>query len=114
MGKNVNLIVFPVKDLASAKTLYNTLLGVEPYTDSAWYVGYRIGDQEIGLDPNGHRIGMDGPAAYWQVDDIRKSLQSLQQAGAKTLREITDVGGGLLVAMLKDADGNIIGLRQMP
>jgi hypothetical protein len=34
--------------------------------------------------------------------------------GAKTIQEIKDVGGGKLIASLKDENGNIIGLIQMP
>lgn len=43
---------------------------------------------------------------------IRQSLQSLLDAGAQIEQEINDVGGGALIASAKDADGNIIGLRQ--
>ena len=53
MPQGITLLVYPVKDLARAKTLYSKLLGVEPYADAPYYVGFRIGDQEIGLDPNG-------------------------------------------------------------
>lgn len=110
----MNLIVYPVRDLARAKTLYGKLLGVEPYADAPFYVGYRIGDQEIGLDPNGHKAGLTGPLAYWQVSDIRKSLRALLDAGAQTQQGIKDVGGGKLIAWVKDADGNVTGLVQPP
>jgi hypothetical protein len=33
-------------------------------------------------------------------------------AGAEAQQTITDVGGGKLIAAVKDADGNIIGLVQ--
>src|SRR5713226_5041236 len=105
---------YPVKDLAGAKTLYSKLLGVEPYADAAYYVGFRVGDQEIGLDPNGHNKGMTGPVGYWEVNDIKESLQLLLDAGAQAQQEVTDVGGGKLIASVRDADGNIIGLLQFP
>lgn len=114
MNQGINIFVYPVKDIAQAKTLYSKLLGVEPYVDSPYYVGFRVGDQEIGLDPNGHNQGMTGPIGYFQVDDIHKSLQELLDAGAQTQQEVTDVGGGLLIARVKDADNNIIGFRQFP
>jgi predicted enzyme related to lactoylglutathione lyase len=50
--------------------------------------------------------------AYYQVDDIHKSLQSLLDCGAAQVQAIKDVGGGKLIASVKDADGNIIGLMQ--
>ena len=54
MNQRIEVTVYPVSDLARAKTLYRTLLGVDPYADQAYYVGFRVGDQEIGLDPYGH------------------------------------------------------------
>jgi len=91
--------------------LYSALLGKEPYADAPYYVGYKVGDQEIGLDPNGHKEGMTG---YYEVEDIKKSLRLLLDAGAQVQQEVRDVGGGKLIASVKDADGNIIGLRQSP
>lgn len=67
---------------------------------------------DVGLDPNGHAQGMTGPIGYWQVDDIRARLGALVEAGAEVLQDVKDVGGGKLVASVKDADGNGIGLIQ--
>ena len=112
MTEGARLIVYPVTDVAKAKDLYGTLLGVEPYADQPYYVGYRIDGQEIGLDPNGHRQGLTGALPYWYVADIRASLDALLGAGAEELQAVRDVGGGRLVALVKDADGNTIGLVQ--
>jgi len=60
MDKEIKLFVYPVKDLAKAKALFSQLLGVAPYMDEAYYVGFKVGDQEIGLDPNGHSRGAPG------------------------------------------------------
>lgn len=110
--QTVKLLVYPVKDVAQAKTLFGALLGVAPYVDTPYYVGYHVGDQEIGLDPNGHRSGIAGPIAYWQVSDIHQSVQTLADAGGQVQQAPRDVGGGMLVALVKDADGNVVGLRQ--
>ncbi|HET8579525.1 MAG TPA: VOC family protein, partial [Nitrospiraceae bacterium] len=107
MSQGVSTIIYPVKDMARAKTLFRKLLGVEPYADQPYYVGFRVGDQEIGLDPNGHKARMTG---YYHVDNIQQSLRSLLDAGAEIQQEIKDVGGGRLIASVRDADGNIIGL----
>lgn len=112
MTEGVKTIIYPVKDLAKAKTLFGTLLGVEPYADEAYYVGFKVEGQDVGLDPHGHSKGMTGPVAYFHVDDIEKSLKALLDAGA-TQQEISDFGGGNLIASVKDADGNVIGLRQL-
>jgi len=114
MTDGIKTFIYPVKDIAQAKKLYGKLLGVKPYTDEAYYVGFRVGDQEIGLDPHGHSQGMTGPIGYWHVNDIKKSLQLLLDAGAQAQQQVTDVGGGRLIASVKDADNNIIGLIQSP
>ena len=114
MDQEIKLFVYPVKDLAKAKALFSKLLGVAPYADASYYVGFRVGEQEIGLDPNRHSRGMMGPIGYWEVADIKKSLQSLLDAGAQLHQAVTVVGGGKLIALVKDADGNILGLMQLP
>ncbi len=112
MNHGITTVVYPVKDLAQAKALYGKLLGAEPYADSPYYVGWKLGNIDIGLDPNGHQAGLTGPVGFYQVDDIKASLQTLLDTGAQLLQEAKDVGGGRLTATVKDADGNIIGLLQ--
>ena len=48
------------------------------------------------------------------VNNIKKSLQLLQDAGAQAQQKVKDVGRGKLIASVKDADGNVIGLVQEP
>ena len=112
MTEGVKTIIYPVTDLAEARTLCGKLLGVEPYMDEPYYVGFDVGGQDAGLDPHGHGKGMTGPVAYWRVDVIEQSLQALLEAGAEAQQGVKDVGGGKLIASVKDADGNIIGLLQ--
>src|SRR3954469_6752479 len=76
-----SLIVFPVADLDAAKTLYSAVLGTAPYADAPYYVGYRVGDVEIGLDPNGARQGTTTPITYWSTDDIAGRVAALVAAG---------------------------------
>ncbi|MHB8625385.1 MAG: VOC family protein [Aggregatilineales bacterium] len=114
MNQGIKLTVYPVKDIAQAKALYGNLLGVAPYVDGGYYVGFRVGDQEIGLDPNGFNAGLTAPISYFTVSDIKTALKSLLDAGAQLQKDVTDVGRGLLIAWVKDGDGNIIGLRQQP
>ncbi|MDB5163737.1 MAG: hypothetical protein JWS12_355 [Candidatus Saccharibacteria bacterium] len=108
MAKNIKLIVYPVKDLEAAKTLFGKFLGVEPYVDGPYYVGYKQGDLEVGLDPNGQAV-----IGYVETADIKSDLQALVDAGATVQQEPKDVGGGLLIAQVKDANGNVLGLRQL-
>jgi len=109
--QNMHLLVYPAKDIDKAKALFRDLLGVEPYAESAYYTGFRTGDLEIGLDP---KARSSGPIAYWEVSDIKASLQRLLDAGGRLDQDVRDVGRGLLIATVKDADGNTLGLRQLP
>ncbi|MGC9539102.1 VOC family protein [Streptomyces sp. UG1] len=114
MTAGVSTIIYPVKDLDRAKALFGALLGTEPYADEPYYVGYKDAGQDVGLDPNGHAKGMTGPVPYWHVADIRATRAALLQAGAESLQDVHDVGGGRLIASVKDADGNLLGLLQDP
>jgi predicted enzyme related to lactoylglutathione lyase len=110
VASGINNIDYPVADLGAARTLFSTLLGIDPYVDSPYYVGYRPGDgPEIGLDPN-TQPG-EGPICFWDVDDIKGALQNLLAAGATTERPVTNVGGRL-IATVRDHSGNVIGITQ--
>jgi len=104
-------IIFPVGDLASAKGVLAALLGSAPVVDQPYYVQFNDGEQEIGLDPNGASKGMTGPVPYWHVSDIKQTLHDLVASGAREDQPINDFGGRL-VASVRDADGNPIGLIQ--
>ncbi len=108
MSNAIQLIVYPVKDLAAAKKFYGAFLGTEPYADSAYYVGYKAGDIEIGLDPN----STVGPIAYVDVDDVAATLASMAEAGGQVVKDASDVGGGLIIGQVQDANGNVVGFRQ--
>ena len=112
MTDGLKTIIYPVRDLARAKTVFTELLGTEPVMDQPYYVGYATAGMDIGLDPNGHAQGMTGPLGYWHVHDIGASVKALVAAGAEVRSDVRDVGGGKLVATLADADGNTIGLLQ--
>ncbi len=108
MARNIKLLVYPVKDVEKAKAFYGKFLETEPYVASPYYVGFRVGDQEVGLDPNSKA----GPIAYTDVKDIKSTLQAMTAVGAKIVQDVKDVGEGLLIAQIKDTDGNVVGLRQ--
>jgi predicted enzyme related to lactoylglutathione lyase len=107
-------VLYPVKDLDKARATFNALFGAEPHVDSPYYVGYSVDDHEIGLVPNGHDQGMAGPEPFYDVEDIALMLETLQAAGATVVQEPRDVGAGMLVAKVRDSEGNIIGVKQPP
>jgi predicted enzyme related to lactoylglutathione lyase len=111
MNNGIHTVIYPVGDIAVAKATYQALLGVEPYVDEPYYVGFRVGDQEFGLDPNGQHKTM---TTYYHVDDIEALVGQLRELGATPQGEVRDVGGGKLVVTMTDADGNVFGLSQEP
>jgi len=106
MARNIKLLVYPVKNVEKAKAFYGKFLDIEPYVEGAYYVGYRVGDVEVGLDPN----SSVGPIAYTDVKDIRSSLQAMIEVGAETVQDVKDVGGGMLIARVKTLTVMLLGL----
>lgn len=112
MTAALKTMIIPVSDITRATSFYARLLGVQPFVNEPYYVAFHAGELHLGLNPNGASQGMTAPLAYWHVEDIRASLQTLLDAGATPEQSITDVGRGRLIASVKDADGNMIGLLQ--
>ena len=110
--QGINTVLHPVSDLAAAKPVYAALLGVEPQSDTSYYVGFEAEGQQIGLVPNGGPQEMTSPVAYWHVPDIEAKLSEVTAAGATLKEPAHDVGGGRLVATVTDPDGNVLGLLQ--
>jgi predicted enzyme related to lactoylglutathione lyase len=104
----IKLIVYPARDIEAAKEFYTEFLETEPYADSQYYVGFKTDHLEIGLDPNAKDI-----ISYIDVDDIAECIEHCTTHGATLHQDTKDVGGGLLIAQLKDPNGNIIGIRQI-
>lgn len=108
--EGIRTVLHPVSDVAKAKPVYTALLGVEPQTDTAYYVGYDVAGQHIGLVPG--RDEDASPVAYWHVSDIEAKLAEVTAAGGTVKDTPRDVGNGRLVASFTDPDGNVLGLVQ--
>ncbi len=89
------------------------MLGVQPYFSEPFYVGFSVGGFELGLLPDG-KPGTDGPQPLWGVADIDAAHARLIRLGATPLDPITDVGGGIKVAAVRDPFGNRFGLIENP
>lgn len=115
MIQGLRTVVYHVEDLAGAKEWYSSVLGKEPYFDEAFYVGFNVGGYELGLDPDMENV-VPGNAetAYWGVVNIEEAYAKLVESGAEIESEITDVGGGIKVAAVKDPSGNIFGIIENP
>ena len=108
--QGIKTVLHPVSDLARAREVYAALLGIQPQTDSDYYVGFEAAGQQVGLVPGGAEQGMTSPVCHWHVSDIEAKLAEVTGAGATVKEPPHDVGGGRLVATFTDPDGNVLGL----
>jgi len=103
-------IVYRTPDLARGKEWFSSLLGVAPYFDQPFYVGFNVGGFELGLLPDD-----DGMAVtYWGVAKMSAVWPRLLELGATPVTAPQDVGDGILVASARDPFGNLIGLIENP
>jgi predicted enzyme related to lactoylglutathione lyase len=113
-NQGIKTVLHPVSDVEKAKPIYTALLGEAPTADAAYYVGYDVAGQHIGLVPGGGPQGMTSQVAYWHVADIDAKLAEVTAAGAVVNDPVRDVGNGRRVATVTDPDGNVLGLLQDP
>jgi len=106
--------IITTHDLESTKAWYTEVLGLPPYFDEPFYVGFNVGGFELGLWPNQPDTYPTGGETYWGVSEIHDAWDRLIAAGASASSEITDVGEGILMGTLIDPAGNRIGIIQNP
>lgn len=109
-------VVYMVSDLKKAKAWYVKALGIKPYYDTEYYVGFTVGGYELGLHPakKGQKPDTGSAVAYWGVKDIKKSYARLVKLGAKGYEYPNNVGGDVIVAAVIDPWKNIFGLIYNP
>ncbi len=109
-------VIYHVEDLDAAKAWYAEVLGFEPYFDEPFYVGFEVGGYELGLNPNLDEAtpGAGGVLAYWGVADADAAFARLLELGAEKHVPVSDVGGGIRVASVRDPFGNLLGVIENP
>jgi predicted enzyme related to lactoylglutathione lyase len=109
MIQGLRTVIYPVTDLAEGKRWYTQVLGIMPYFDEPYYVGYSVGGFELGLIPDG-KPGVAGPIVYWGVPDAEVELARLVHLGIEIHEPLNEVGGGIKVGSVKDPFGNAFGV----
>ena len=103
---------YKVRDIAEGKKWYSKVLGIEPYFDQPFYVGFSVGGFELGLTPTEGQEDeeAEGVVVYWGVEDIDKEYARLLELGAVERETVREVGDGIKVATVKDPFGNVLGI----
>lgn len=109
-------VIYFVPDVEKAKQWYSEAFSAQPYYDSPYYVGFTIGGYELGLHPDekNETNKTTNVQTYWGVNDVEASYNRLVSLGATAFQPAQDVGGGIIVASVKDPWDNVIGMIYNP
>ena len=110
--EGLRTVIYPSPDLDGAKAWWTGLLGIEPYFDEPFYVGYEVGGYELGLLPTADPA--DGALTYWGVSDVKSAVDAAIAAGAREHVPASEVGGGIVTATVRTPAGVILGLIYNP
>ena len=115
--QGLRTVIYAAPDLEKTKAWYSSILGIAPYFDQPFYVGFNVGGYELGLDPDSSSTpGGAGAGAlvYWGVADANSALERLLSLGATARTSVQEVGEGIKVATVLDPFGNIFGVIENP
>lgn len=108
MLRGLRTVIYPAPDLGAAKAWWTVILGVAPYFDQPFYVGYSVAGYELGLLPDADPA--DGALTYWGVDDVAVAVRGAVAGGATEHTAVSDVGQGIVTATVRTPHGTVLGL----
>jgi catechol 2,3-dioxygenase-like lactoylglutathione lyase family enzyme len=77
--EGLRTVIYPAPDLERAKQWWTDLLGIAPYFDQPFYVGFSVGGYELALMPDADPA--DGALVYWGVSDVSHAVTTATAAG---------------------------------
>ena len=119
MNHAVNWFELPTTDLARASAFYERLLAItlhqEHFSGSDLRMAVFPGEREsvrgaLVADPRRKPAG-DGAIVYLNAPDLDASLARAEQAGGTVVMPKTDIGEPGFIAMVRDTEGNVVGLH---
>lgn len=113
MFQGLRTVIYGVNHIEQTKAWYSTVLGIQPYFDQPFYVGFNVGGFELGLNPN-TAPGTTGPLAYWGVANADTAWKRLVELGAREHEPVQDVVDEIRTGSVIDPFGNTLGIIQNP
>ena len=110
--QGLRTVIYPSPDLEAAKAWWTALLGLEPYFDEPFYVGYEVAGYELGLLPSANPA--DGAITYWGTDDVAAAVEATIALGATPHAPVVDVGDGIVTGSVTNPMGMIVGFIYNP
>ncbi len=110
--QGLRTVIYPAPDLEAAKRWWTELLGIAPYFDQPFYVGFTVAGYELGLLPDGDPA--EGVLTYWGVADVEEAVATALAAGASMHQPPTEVGDDIITAAVRTPDGSVVGLIRNP
>ena len=111
--QGLRTVIHPVDDLDAAKAWWTSLLGVGPYFDQPFYVGFEVAGYELGLLPDGADPA-EGSLTYWGVEDCQAAVDAAVALGATVHTEPNEVGDGIVTGTVRTPQGSIVGFIRNP
>src|SRR4051812_49603689 len=94
--QGLRTVIYHAPDLAKTKAWYAKVLGIEPYFDQPFYVGFNVAGYELGLDPDSSSTpgGEAGGVAYWGVAGAAGGVWRLGEIWGAGRSAVEGMGGG--------------------
>ena len=110
MLRSIKSIVYPSSNIEADVAFWTKVLGIEPYFNEHYYVGFKVDGYELGLDQNAIPEGISQPVTYWGIADIEEEVSRLVGLGMTLHEPIQELSSGVKIGKLKDASGYMFGV----
>jgi hypothetical protein len=110
--EGLRTVIYPAPDIAVTKQWWSDLLGIAPYFDRPFYVGFDVGGYELALMPSAAQA--NGAIVYWGVADVSLAVAKAVSSGATEHTVVADVGDGIVTASVWTPSRTILGFISNP
>jgi predicted enzyme related to lactoylglutathione lyase len=119
MTNTINWFEIPTTNLDRASRFYETVLGSrfkrEHFDGTGMQMAVFEGEEESVrgalIDDKRRKPVADGALVYLHARDLDASLARIEQAGGGVVMPKTDIGPPGFIALVRDTEGNVVGLH---